>query len=421
MTLDTNMNNDEIDLRELIRPLLRYKWWILGFAFLMAAAAFAYVKFVLPKEYQATAFVVITKPALTANLDSRIQSTYQSPDPKSLTDLTMTDDILAKVFQDLEGLQAANPTFTQEGLKSKLTPSMVGGNQLRLEVINQQPEQVAQIANLWAAAVVDRLNSLFATDPESIHQVEQQAEQARQNWAESEQVLIDYLPNSHIEALTVGLNRAQKSLENYLIEIETLDLVLSDSQVLMSRLDNLNGNEILAADDGLGLLAIQQRAVGDMENLQIQVVGADVLGENYTVASARDSLEILIASLQSQRNEFQAKVDELENTITETVTRLEDAKYQLARLTVQRDINLKAYQALSSRIEEMQITLSQADQAAKVAGQALPPQQPSGPSALLYTAAAGILGFGLAALVVLVWNWWKSPAQANQSTNDPGK
>jgi uncharacterized protein involved in exopolysaccharide biosynthesis len=421
MTPEQDLPSDEIDLRELIRPLLQYKWWILGFAILMAVGAFAYAKFVLPKEYTATAYVVITKPALTANLDSRIQSTFQSPDPKSLTDLTMTDDILAKVFQNLQGLATSDLVFSQEGLKSKLTPSMVGANQLRLEVVNQLPEQVAQIANLWAAAVADRLNSLFATDPEAIHHVEGQAEQARQNWAESEQILLDFLPSSHVEALTVGLNRAQKSLDTYLLEIVTLDLVLADALVLKARLDSLNGNEILATDDALSLIAIQQRAIGNIENFQIQVTGADVLGDNYTVAEARDGLDTLIASLQNQRDDFQAKVDELENTITELTTQLENAKFQLTQLTVQRDINLKAYQALSSRIEEMQITLSQADQAAKVAGQALPPQQPSGPRVLLYTAAAGIIGFGLAALVVLVWSWWKSPAPASQSKPESDK
>jgi uncharacterized protein involved in exopolysaccharide biosynthesis len=69
---------------------------------------------------------------------------------------------------------------------------------------------------------------------------------------------------------------------------------------------------------------------------------------------------------------------------------------------------LKAYEALSAHLEELQITLTQNDKAVKMAGSALPPTNPSGPRALIVAFAAGVIGFALAVFLVLVVSWWKS-------------
>ncbi len=65
MTSQQDYFEDEIDLREIIRSLLQYKWWIIGVTILLAVVAFAFSKLFIPSEYQATAYVMITKPSLT--------------------------------------------------------------------------------------------------------------------------------------------------------------------------------------------------------------------------------------------------------------------------------------------------------------------------------------------------------------------
>jgi uncharacterized protein involved in exopolysaccharide biosynthesis len=96
-------------------------------------------------------------------------------------------------------------------------------------------------------------------------------------------------------------------------------------------------------------------------------------------------------------------------TIPQTQSNLESAHYQVYQLTMQRDLALNAYQALTSQVEETHIALTQDDQVAKVAGQALPPERPTGPRALLNGVIAGALGLLISVLFALVNKWWKTP------------
>jgi uncharacterized protein involved in exopolysaccharide biosynthesis len=56
-------------------------------------------------------------------------------------------------------------------------------------------------------------------------------------------------------------------------------------------------------------------------------------------------------------------------------------------------------------VEETHIALTQNDQVAKVAGQALPPERPNGPRASLNGVIAGALGLLISVLIALISNW----------------
>lgn len=399
---------DEIDVRELLENLLKYKWWIIGTAVLFGVAAILVVRLLLPKTYNATSFVVITKPSLTANLDSRIESSPQIPDARSLTDLTKADDLVLLVYEEV-GAPSSNPeSVSLVSLKSQLNPSLVGINQLRLEVTDIDPDRAAEIANVWAEKTAARLNLLFGSDVESLLKLEEQTSEARKNWDSSHQALIEYLPESDADSLQVGLTQAREALKLIINEIDNINLLLSDLNAMQSRLNQQNTNKPLALDELLGLISLQQQAVGQLEGLQIQVASQDIQEDGYTVDEARIAVDTLIQSLQEQRAELLSSKKSKEADISALAADLEQAQYKVSQLTVQRDLDLRAYQALSAHMEELQITLFQNDQAAKVAGLALPPINPSGPRALFVGAAAGAAGFTLAVFFVLMINWWKS-------------
>src|SRR5512146_1237104 len=103
---NTSLRDDEIDLRGLIRSLLRYKWWILGITLLVALAAYGYVKFFSGgKVYQAKALLVFGQPALNVDNPGMVTTgnspvaTTSLPDMKGITDLATVDDLLYSVYQ----------------------------------------------------------------------------------------------------------------------------------------------------------------------------------------------------------------------------------------------------------------------------------------------------------------------------------
>jgi uncharacterized protein involved in exopolysaccharide biosynthesis len=416
MTSDQSYFEDEIDLREIAQTLLRYKWFILGLTIIMALGGYAVSKLLLPKQYQAAALVVITKPILTANLDPRIQTSPQQPDIKSLTDLTKAGDLVLEVYQSSQVSKLLEKDTSPDDLRAQLNTSLVGTSQLRLEVTDSDPDRTAQIANAWADAVTGRLNKLFDVNEASLERIEQQVQTARQEWDKAEQALLAYLPNSQEESLKVSLAQQQNALRTYLDRVTQLNLLISDAQVMEVRLSAQDGNKDLLLEDGLSLITLQQRAVGELAGLQIQVAGPDMLGQQYTVAEAAINLRTLITSLKTQHDELQASGDELKKIIPQTQSNLESAHYQMNQLTMQRDLALNAYQALNSQVEETHIALTQNDQVAKIAGQALPPERPTGPRASLNGVIAGALGLLISVLFALITNWWKTPGFTN---NDP--
>jgi succinoglycan biosynthesis transport protein ExoP len=407
---------DEIDLREIAVTLLKYKWIILIITLVFAIAAFLTTKLILPKEYQATAYVLIVKPSTTTDFDSHIQTTTQLPDSKSILDLTKADDLVYVVYHSPQVEPLFKDYISLGAFKNKLSSVLTGSNQLRLSVTDTDPERVATIANIWAEQVTARLNALLDTDIASLDQIKTQVEEARLSWDAAEQALLDYLPQSDLDALKVSLSQKRSSLENTLNEIDSDQMLIGNARLLKARFETKSSNDPISIDNALSLVTLQQKAIGQLRgaslsaSLQFQVTGADLFNEQYTVADARSDLDTLVSALQTQVDDLNGQVSQQTADITTQATELEDAQYQIDQLTVQRDLNLEAYKALSSHEVEVKITLSQNDQAAKIAGEALPPEKPSGPRSLINTAIAGAAGFVLAILAVLVLNWWKTSA-----------
>jgi len=412
MTSHPAYYEDEIDLREIFNSLLRFKWWILGTAVVFAVVALLVAKLVLPKTYKAISYIMITKPALTADLDSSIQSSPQIPDARSLTDLTKADDLVLSVHEEVGSSNSNTEPFSLKSFKNQLKPTLVGTNQLKLEVTALNPERTAEIANVWAEKATERLNLLFGSDIDSLLKLEKQTEEARQKWDESENALIEYLPASQADTLLVNLTQARETLKVIISEIGNIDLLLSDLNAIQYRLASRNASDVLTLEEILSVISLQQQAVGQFEGLQIQVSSPDIEAGGYTAGQAQTNIETLIKSLQGQREELLASKQAKEDEITDLGTQYEEAQYNITQLTVQRDLDLKAYEALSSHMEELRITLSQNDQSVKVAGLALPPVNPSGPQTLFITVGAGAVGFVLAAFLVLLISWWKSTNHA---------
>ena len=418
--MNTNFD-DEIDLRAILLTLWKGKWWIIGATLLLAVAVYAYSKLALPKQYEATALVIITRPSLIANLDSSIQTTSQLPDSKSLADLAMVDDLLLAVYQAPVVAEAAEvDDITLSGLRGRLAASLVGTNQIRLVATDTDPQRAALLANTWAEQLTLRLNTLFGTDSASVDDLQAQASQARLDWDSAEQSLLESLSQSQLDSLEVRLQQARDSLKVTLNAIDTLDQLISNAQIMQTRLQEQNASQPLTLQDALSLVSLHQQAVGQLQGFQF-VISADtaMLGADYTVTDARADLQTLVAALQTQRQEFVTRAETTTITVTTLATDLENANYQLTQLTVQRDLSLQAYQALSSQAVEVQITLSQNDQVAKIAGLALPPEEPSGPRSAINGVIAGALGFLVSTALVFLLNWWKTQPDAPIAPNQP--
>jgi uncharacterized protein involved in exopolysaccharide biosynthesis len=402
-------SEEEIDVRGIIQALLKFKWWILGAAILFAVAGYAGSKLIMERTYQATAYVMIVKPSTIVNFEAGIESSPQLPDAKSMTDLTLADDLVNKVLQDPQVTVLFKEPISHNDFRGQLSSTLVGGNQLRLEVTDTEPEHAAVIANVWAQNVASRFNSLFGSGTTELEQLDSQVEQSRLEWDTSEQALLDYLENTDVDAWRISLEQQKLALGELVTKVEEIDVLFSNVQTLEAQLESQSYKDPLSVENALSLVILNQQAIGLVENLQIQISLETTPSLETTVGEARDSLTGLISALEQQKEELAKTVSDKSDRITYLAARYESVRYEVDQLTLQRDLSRQAYEALSTHAVEVQILSANNDQIAKVAGEALPPVNPSSPKTMFNTAIAGIIGLALSTVFILAWDWWKSP------------
>jgi capsular polysaccharide biosynthesis protein len=398
---------EEIDLRAIVQTLLKFIWWILGAAILFAAVGFLVSKFVLDETYEARSYVMIVKPSTIVNFQGGIESSPQLPDAKSMTDLTLADDMVDKVQQDPRVTALYKTPVSIYVFRSQLKSTLVGGNQLRLEVSNAEPEHAAVIANVWAEKVASRFNFLFGSGSTEVDQIDGQVEKSLAEWDAEEKALLAFMETNDVEAWRISLEQQKLALGELVTKVENIDVLISDAQTLQARLEDQSYRDPLSVENALSLVVLNQQAIEQGENLQIQLSAETVGSQEMSVGDARDSLAAFISALELQKEELGNTVSDKSSKITYLSARYESGRYELDQLTLKRDLSKQAYEALSTHAVEVQILSANNDQVAKVAGQALPPVRPSGPKTMINTAIAGIAGLMIAVAVVMVWSWWK--------------
>jgi uncharacterized protein involved in exopolysaccharide biosynthesis len=379
---------------------LAHKWFIVGAALLAAIAAFIVSAFILSPQYQATSYVTITEPIIRAELDPAIQVSPSFPDTRALAELAEADAIVDQVAQELN----LGVYFEEED--PELEAALQGQNQLRLRVTAADAGLAADIANAWAAIVVQRLNNLYGTGDQAIITLEGEVNRAREQWGDAQAKLEAYLPQSRVETLEVRLSDQKNALVRYLNKIENNQLLMDDIRALNSQLERYATDEKISIGNVLSIIAIQQRSVGGISGTQFQFQGSDVFGDTYTAAKVIQDLEVLHAALQKQNEFLQVEIEEIETRIGKLTVDLEVESHQLEQLTQERDLARSAYVALSNQLEETQIKINQQERSAKIVAEALVPQKVNKPRKIMITGFAFITALIASIGAVMVIDWW---------------
>jgi uncharacterized protein involved in exopolysaccharide biosynthesis len=120
------------------------------------------------------------------------------------------------------------------------------------------------------------------------------------------------------------------------------------------------------------------------------------LSENIVDGTGASAMEIVAAHVSDLKARLEA----------ETARELE--------LTSERDLNWSAYQALAQKDLELR-TASDTGERVVIASEAIPPENPSSSSVAVKTGLAVFLGMTLAAVGILIANWWRASNKEHAS------
>jgi uncharacterized protein involved in exopolysaccharide biosynthesis len=414
----------EIDLRKVIRSLLRRWMWIVGVAILAGVVAFG-VTYSQSRLYEASAIVTLRRPLYQPNFDSRYQTlggiTLTS---KVASDIAKSDEIVETLYKEWK---AAKKTDVK-GLKEKVLSTKSGEDQsvVYLIVRLEDAAEAARMANLWARLLVQRLNQIYtAQTQQQIEYFKQQLEVAQSALERSQNDLVDFEQSNQIDLLTNRLNSLfglQNELER---RLRLIEYVRRDTNTLLGEYASLPADQVLASSERNKLLFLQLRVYADststtLSPIQFQLSATDAQSQNLTVAEMRQEIQSWLKALDAQAKEISVKLSNLNEEVFDLQYQIASQKSLREILQRNKEFAFDTFTVISRKYQE--VLFSTQDESTDVArvGSEATIMLPAPRGTLRNTALATLLGGFLSVFGVLVWDWWRSeeevPAPAREET-----
>ena len=406
--------NDEIDLREIVRVMLAKWYWIAAATIISAAVALG-VSLLLPKKYQASAYVALTKPDVVFRFDPRITTEMETPAGKGIPDLAISGDVL-QVVLDSSAAATLDPDKKFVDVFREQLNVTLSDTVLKLSVGDSDPERTASLANAWAEAVAQRLSTIYTPTSRTQGFFESQTKEALDQWEAAQQSFVDFQKVNPERILRQQRLVQEQALATYLHADQVIGLVLQDASTLTMRLE---GREVHAEtdfhDDLTALLLTMQSLVSTSNSVQSIVTPVDlqiqVQGTSLSNASVDDQvryIEALVDSLNTQRLDLKNEAAKLQDSIYDLQGQLEQAEAERVRLEMERNIAQETFQALARKVQELSLSAQDQETVARVASRAMLPTEPVGPRTKFNIALGGTLGLLLGLVLVFVREWWQS-------------
>ena len=409
--------DDAIDLRAILLTLWKARRVILIATLAVAIPAFVVSFWILPRTYQATAYVFIGQPVVEFSksaTDSGLTISPTLPDLKAVVKLSVAPGLLENVLKDAAVAAAiGDEEITISDMTGMLTAIDVGKDQLSLQVTDTDPQRAALLANTWAEKVTAVVNATYGMGAMA-QALDSQVLQSQQGYEQAQAALEEAVSKSQVNALSAQLGSKNSDLGSVLGSIVRTQKVLDDLQFFEQGLSGLSDETPLSLGDGLALTTLRQRSLTvASESFTVQIDSASFAG--FTVSKALEATTQMRAGLQTQLTRLQSDQSRLEQEIPQLGRDLENATAQLTLFTKKRDRSQDLYTDLLQTQQLVTTVLAQSSKVASVSVQAVPPDKKSSPKVVMNTALAGILGLMLAVFWAFLQNWWRNNGHGSET------
>ena len=400
--------DDEIDLRNIIKTIWKARKAILIITLTVTVVAFTISKWVLPKQYKATAFVIITEPVFQYNqsqIDPGPEIVQQTPDVADLMNLIVSPAFLKNILND----QAVETSFEGEeispnSLGSMLDVNRITNRQLSLRVTDSQAQRAVLLANTWAEKVTELINSIYGLNGME-KTLQTQVLIYQEEYEQTQASLEEALSKSQVSILESELNNNILDMDHVLADISNAKRVLDDLLFFEQGLSDNPGESLLSLGDALALTNLRQQALlaksGDL-SLQIDSISFT----EFTVLKALEATSQMRTGLQDQLLRLQSEQERLMEEIPQLKSELENALSEIRQFNLQNDQAYQKYTSLLNRQDQITTELIVNPQIGQILQEAITPDGFEMPKVYLNTFLAGILGLILGVIWALIIDWW---------------
>jgi uncharacterized protein involved in exopolysaccharide biosynthesis len=410
---------DQFRLIDILRILARRRLIIVGMTLIAGLLALAIV-LMLPKQYRATASLMVAPPKLgeAAQVAPTPMGTYRA----LLQDPSLSKQVLTDLGLDKPPHNLSADTFAADNVEIEDVPATA---LLRVHVEMRDPQLAAQVANRLATGVAD-LNQRLSQQ-EAVYagdRIRDQLVQARAKLDEAERRLLEFRSSAQLDlrrkdvdalldqrgdllslSVDIAAERARAARAEYELSRQkpVLDVprVSTDTgPLLQSSIEQ--AAKAAAADNKL---SVHQSDEGDAPtpsraptesrsnrsmppDMQSRVVNPVYEALEYQAAASRSRL----AALETQRTELIGR-RKLNSAQLAQLTALYERESEEARRELELDLTRKNYVDLSTRYDQARVQIANRTSQLQVVGNAVAPTRPSSPRVVLTVAGVVILAF----------------------------
>jgi uncharacterized protein involved in exopolysaccharide biosynthesis len=392
----TELVEDEIDLRHYVDVLQRRWKWVVGLT--IAAALFAGIaSLLIPPTFEATAVAITSNNPTNAGTSTALS-------PQAQLTLMTSPEVGSGVIQTLgDKLPAVQRDPAVLSRQVQVNTDATDKSLFQVTARADQPQLAGDIANAWADAGVAVLNQQ-ANDAsaQSIAPLEQAKAKAQSDLQIAEENLKNLERDSQIDSLTEEITRTQKALATVVTQTETIQISRAQAQTLKQQVQQA---QVTLTPELL--LNLQTVASSSDASFLIQPSQGTTLTEREQL----DQLDALSAALLAKQTALDQSTERLTQQFVDLQTRLNDKETALIEPRRARDTARASYDAASTQLRDAQARLVASQNPARVVSRAAAPDSPTQPKPLqivVVAAALGLLLGVLSAFGVEYFTRWES-------------
>lgn len=404
----TEIQEEEIDLREYINVLLKRKGIII-LIFLIAIITAALVSyFVLQPVYEANVTITVSKP----KIGNSIVSEPSLENYKNLiTDNALEEELIQKL-----NLNKSPFELTPYDLDQMLTIELPKGtNLIKMNLQASESKLTKDIINTWANLFIEKNKRFYFEEVKKAKtDIEEKLELVEKDFFEIEEKLMKFNETDNVE--TIGNEIKYKTTKILCFESRLIDIQLSLEK------ENAKKEQIVTAiNKQEKVLKLNKSVVDDqffrqlisnISDANIKIANLTYVSEvtnpiYYNLTQQLISTNISINSLIAEKNQLTQNIVDFDANLEDLKEELTEKKLILTQLDREYCAKEKLYNIFYKQAEEIWLTETTEEDLLKISSSAYEPRAPIKPNKKLNILIAGVLGLFVGVFVAFFLEFWQ--------------
>ncbi len=396
----------DIDILRQLRALIRH-WKLIVVFGVVAGIVSLLVTFLLPRTYQASAMVSVSRSPYQLNFDLRreIEKEQDFGDmgavSRSLIALADSDQVLMRVLDKQREREWGFQTL-EELRKYVIAKPSTDATLVKLQVQGFDAKAVADMANSWAQVLVDQARSIYGYGEAEIRHLEAELAKARERVDTASAALAEFAGRGDVTSLRLRSSSVQANLEYYMSERDGAQRLLEKVDRFIVQIGGIPDNANVIPSDELASMMLELEAyrTGLGEATRLELGGSNNPPRTYK--ELREATHRLRTSVKQKEDTAKRRIAELSPQAQELRGLVQQSSETELSLTTDRDLAIETYRTLQREVEKAQISDVSGNYVIRSAIEAQVVEEPMQSGRVVLAAAGTVVGM----LLGIMYSFW---------------